>query len=201
MRCGGGPDVAVINAGIMESGDMLWDESDNWKKTLDVNLHAVMVGVRLAVRSMVASQKRGVIMVVASAGGVFSMPLAPVYSTTKAGCVMLTRSLGPQLMRRYGIRICALCPQFTDTALVRRVRTDKGTALAAELTKEVGGKLLSVSQVVDAGMALVTDDSTVGECVLILATGDCAIVQKPKLCKIGEQNATFFLATLFKVHL
>ena len=59
----------------------------------------------------------GVIMVTASAGGLFPMPMAPVYAAAKAGLVHFTRSLAPRLAKR-GIRLCALCPQQVDTALV-----------------------------------------------------------------------------------
>jgi NAD(P)-dependent dehydrogenase (short-subunit alcohol dehydrogenase family) len=50
-------------------------------------------------------------MVTASAGGVYPMPLAPVYSAAKAGAVMVVRSLAERLIKKYGIRITALCPQ------------------------------------------------------------------------------------------
>lgn len=183
----GSLDIAIINAGIMESGDLLRDEGNAWKQALRVNLEAVMVGVRLAVRTMVATgTKHGIIMVVASAGGIYPMPVAPVYSSAKAGSVMLTRSLGPPLMRRHGIRICALCPQFTDTALVRGVRTLKGDAVAEEMTREVGGRLLSVDQVVDAGVALLMDDTKVGECAVVLASGDVVGVQRARFQRMGE---------------
>jgi NAD(P)-dependent dehydrogenase (short-subunit alcohol dehydrogenase family) len=53
----------------------------------------------------------GVIMVTSSAGGVYPMPLAPVYSAAKAGAVMAVQSLAQRLIKKYGIRITALCPQ------------------------------------------------------------------------------------------
>ena len=47
------------------------------------------------------------------------MPAAPVYAAAKAGVVQLTRSAAPTLLRRYGIRALAVCPEFVDTQLVR----------------------------------------------------------------------------------
>ena len=52
-----------------------------------------------------------------SAGGLFPMPIAPVYAAAKAGLANFTRSLAGPLAQR-GIRICALCPQPTDTPMV-----------------------------------------------------------------------------------
>ena len=59
----------------------------------------------------------GLIINVASAGGLWPMPMAPVYATAKAGVVQFTRSVAPTLIKQ-GIRCCALCPQQVDTPLV-----------------------------------------------------------------------------------
>jgi NAD(P)-dependent dehydrogenase (short-subunit alcohol dehydrogenase family) len=92
MRQWGRLDYALLNAGIGERGDMIWCKGDSWQQTLDVDLRAVMEGVRLAARAMLtgspegsrsdipAGDRRGggssgVIMITASAGGVFPMPL------------------------------------------------------------------------------------------------------------------------------
>jgi NAD(P)-dependent dehydrogenase (short-subunit alcohol dehydrogenase family) len=55
--------------------------------------------------------RAGVIMVTASAGGLYPMPLAPVYAAAKSGAVQAVRSVAERLMNKYGIRISALCPQ------------------------------------------------------------------------------------------
>ena len=49
-------------------------------------------------------------------------------------------------MRRHGIRICSLCPQFTDTALVlSMVRANPQQA--AEVMADTQGRLLTVDKV------------------------------------------------------
>ena len=92
MRQWGRLDYALLNAGIGERGDLIWCKGDSWQQTLDVDLRAVMEGVRLAARAMLtgnpqgsrsdipaggmrSSGSSGVIMITASAGGVFPMPL------------------------------------------------------------------------------------------------------------------------------
>ena len=80
----GGLNVAVLNAGIMENGNFLDPHSSSssshsasgWQKTLDVNLLGVIYGIRIAVNCM---ERGGVIMSVASAGGIFPIPLGPIY--------------------------------------------------------------------------------------------------------------------------
>lgn len=106
----------------------MWGRSDTaWQQTLDVDLRAVMEGVRLAARAMLTGSPTGgrggarssearitssspCIMITASAGGTFPMPASPVYAATKAGCIQLTRSMAGPLAKQ-GVRICALCPQ------------------------------------------------------------------------------------------
>lgn len=64
----------------------------------------------------------GLIINVASAGGVFPMPMAPVYATAKAGVVQFTKSVAPVLIKS-DIRCVALCPQQVKTPLVRMRHT------------------------------------------------------------------------------
>ena len=85
---------------------------------------------------------------------------------------MLTHSLGPSLLRNRGIRLCSLCPEYVDTALVRGVRERDGDAAAAALLRPVGGRLLQVDDVVDVGIELLHDPdekNTAGKCIVILA--------------------------------
>lgn len=133
MECWGRLDYALLNAGIGERGNLIAGRSNGWQQTLDIDLRAVMEGCRLAARSMLAGSPEGAvpsratgssssgagsgsptdapcIMITASAGGTFPMPLSPVYAASKAACIQLTRSLAGPLAQR-GIRICALCPQ------------------------------------------------------------------------------------------
>ena len=183
----GSLDIAILNAGIMESGSLFDQGSDDWRRSLDINLMGVLYGVRIAVQNMTnttnSSTSPCTILVVSSAGGIFPMPMGPVYSVAKAGVVMLTHSLGPVLMKNTGIRLCALCPEYVDTNLVRGVREQRGDAAADALLRPVQGKLLKVEQVVDVGVALLQDSSAVGKCALVLSNGQVYTPDKPRLRK------------------
>lgn len=204
-RAWGQLDYALLNAGIGERGDLLWCRSPTaWQKTLDVDLRAVMEGVRLAARTMLTGSPEGrrsegrggsegagacsvdspVIMITASAGGVFPMPVSPVYAASKAGCVQLTRSMAEPLAKQ-GIRICALCPQFVDTALVRGIQRADATK-AAEMMKDTHSRLLSVDQITQAGMALLNDPSKVGTCLVVLANGSWVEPQLARFKRVAK---------------
>ena len=127
-----------------------------------MNLCAVVQGTRLAVDAMVATKSASPndaaratsVVNVASAGGLFPMPQAPVYSATKAAVVLFSRSL-EHLHATKGVRVNALCPQFTDTALVTDQFEALGPKRADALLAQTGGSLLRVEQVVAAAMELV----------------------------------------------
>lgn len=188
MQAYGRLDIAILNAGIMESGDFLAHASSAWKHTLDVNLLGVMVGVRLAVEVM-GPAHCGTILLISSAGGIFPMPLAPVYSVSKAGVVMLTQSLGPPLMHRFGIKLLALCPQFIDTSLLRKVTLAKGSRVKEELLKEVGGQLLTVDQVVSTTTDILLNESNAGDCVILLSSGQTLSLGRPSLLKSKRKSS------------
>ena len=63
--------MVVLNAGIGERGDFLDSkpESQIWQKTLDVDLRAVLVGMRIAGQMMRDLGRGGRILSVASAAG------------------------------------------------------------------------------------------------------------------------------------
>lgn len=159
-------DAAILNAGIGETDDFLL--GDGWEECLRVNLVAVMEGVRLAVQSMLRARKFSetpvqTILVVASAGGLWPMHFSPVYSASKAGCVMLVKSLAPMLWKKYHIRICCICPQFVDTELGRR-----GAAFQSDVSS-----MLSVSEVSSAIADVIENDVEFrpGDVVALMSQG------------------------------
>lgn len=162
----GSLDVAILNAGIGETDDFITGE--DWRRCLDVNLVAAMEGIRIAVQNMQRVQTAGefqTIMVVASAGALWAMPFSPVYAASKAGIVMLVKSLAPRLWSKYRIRLIAVCPQFVDTPLVARY--------AATLRSTVKS-MLTVPQVSRIMADIVDEDSSTiapGDVVSLMTDG------------------------------
>ena len=92
MEAYGGLTCVVNNAGIPERGDFFsvddgpagcrqgTGDGSNWRSVLDVDLAAVIEGTRLAIKAMTTGPagRGGVIVNVASAGGLFPMPFSPV---------------------------------------------------------------------------------------------------------------------------
>ena len=128
--CDGALDICFNNAGVEERPDI------PWRKVVAINTDAVIHGTMLAIDAMQRRGGAGVIVNVASAGGIFPMPRAPVYAATKAAVVNYTRSLAH--LGRKNIRVCALCPQYTATPLVSRSMAQLGDKAAGKEMATVG---------------------------------------------------------------
>jgi NAD(P)-dependent dehydrogenase (short-subunit alcohol dehydrogenase family) len=115
-RLDGGFDAAFLNAGTSTGcADAAELADEEWQRILRANLEGVVYGTReLAARLM---PRGGSIVATASLAGLTGMPGDPAYTATKHAVVGWVRAAAPALATR-GIRLNALCPGFTDTALV-----------------------------------------------------------------------------------
>ena len=121
-------DVLVNNAGIGDAG---------WDATMAVNLTASHVLSALAADGL--ARRRGCIVMISSVAGLVATPGDPAYAVSKAGLLMLTRSLAVRLGRR-GVRVNAVAPGWIRTPMadaeMRAVDPDVETAYG-EVTRHV----------------------------------------------------------------
>jgi NADPH:quinone reductase-like Zn-dependent oxidoreductase/short-subunit dehydrogenase len=162
----GGMDVCVLNAGIEEK-DCFLDTPDDaaWRRVVDIDLGHVIEGTRLYVRRLRAEKAPGVLLLTASSAGIFPVRGREVYAAAKGGVVHLTRSLA-HLAPRHGIRVCAVCPRYTDTGMVRRM-LQAHPETAQRMISVAGGTVMPISQVVDGMMECIVDSSNAGKCLHI----------------------------------
>lgn len=108
-------DVLINNAGIMPVGHLVDEPDEVTRRILDINVHGVIVGSRLAARRM-AARRRGHVINIASLAGETYLPGLATYSGSKAAVVGFTESARREL-RRSGVHFSAVLPTFTDTEL------------------------------------------------------------------------------------
>ncbi len=147
-------DIVHNNAGINERGDFLAPGADEWEETLATDLQAVIRATQIAVVQL-RKQGGGVIINTASMGGIIPIPTSPIYATSKAGVIQLSRSLGH--LASEGIRVNAICPSYTDTPMVRAA----GEQVMEMMAQEVGG-ILKAEDIAQGVLKLVQDDSRAG---------------------------------------
>ncbi|MGZ4711880.1 MAG: SDR family NAD(P)-dependent oxidoreductase [Acidimicrobiia bacterium] len=108
-------DVWVNNAGIYPSAPLLDLTDDDWDRVLDVNLRGTFIGAREAARRMVAAERGGVILNIASTAGYQAGgPGVAHYVSSKHAVRGLTKSLAVEL-GPVGIRALAIAPTLIET--------------------------------------------------------------------------------------
>ncbi|GAA2611272.1 SDR family oxidoreductase [Streptomyces axinellae] len=117
----GTPDVLVNNAGIGVTGPFLETSTEDWRRTLDVNLWGVIHGCRLFGRQMAERGQGGHIVNTASAAAYQPSKVLPAYSTSKAAVLMLSECLRAELAGQ-GIGVSVVCPGFVNTNIARTAR-------------------------------------------------------------------------------
>lgn len=123
-------EVAVLmnNAGIgISTGS--WAETDNWRKTIEVNLFGVVNGVHAFLPRMIEANRPAVVVNTGSKQGITTPPGNPGYNVSKAGVKVLTEMLAHDL-REASAPISAhlFVPGFTYTGLIQRFMPEKPDA-------------------------------------------------------------------------
>lgn len=111
----GGIDLLVNSAGIdLEATTETVQEVD-WSTVIDVNLSGPMRAARAAFPWLVRSSAASIVNV-SSAAGLRPIPNRAAYTSSKAGLIMLSKSLALD-WAKHGIRVNAVCPGAVQTAL------------------------------------------------------------------------------------
>ena len=110
-------DVLVNNAGVLPSRTKAADCSEaDWRATLDGNLTSVFLCCKHALPALI--EARGNIVNIASTAGLRPTRHRAAYGASKAGVVLLTRSVALDYAR-HRVRVNAVCPAFVETDLNR----------------------------------------------------------------------------------
>jgi short-subunit dehydrogenase len=89
-------DVLVNNAGIMQIGRFIDEDDLTATRMIDINLHGVILGMKLALDRMLP-RDRGHIVNISSQAGKFGSPGGATYSATKHAVVGLTEAVRGEL--------------------------------------------------------------------------------------------------------
>ncbi|GAB3987483.1 SDR family oxidoreductase [Spirosoma daeguense] len=111
-------DIGINNAGIGgKYGKLLDQTQQDFEQMMSVNVGSIFYGMQAQIRQMVNQPEGGRIVNVASIAGVRGMPMGAPYSASKHAVIGLTKTAALEYVRQ-NIRINAICPVYTHSAMV-----------------------------------------------------------------------------------
>jgi len=116
----GGLDILVNNAGLFLGKGLEEANLDEWHRLVAVNLTGVVLGTKSALPALrdsgVKSQHGSAIVNLASVAGLVGSQLDPLYSLTKGGVTLFTKSTALEFARKgYRIRVNSIHPGVIQT--------------------------------------------------------------------------------------
>jgi 3-oxoacyl-[acyl-carrier protein] reductase len=149
-------DVLVNNAGIFPRAPFLELTESTWDAVLDTNLKGTFICSQEVTRRMVEARRPGVVINLASGAPYRGSLRATAYMASKLGIVGLTRGMARELAP-HRIRVNAVAPGITNTAMPRLGNTEEGLA---ELARQLPvGRLAEPEDIADVIAFLATDDA------------------------------------------
>ena len=154
----GAAGILVNNAGIVDYGDVVTADDEQWERILSVNLRGVVLCCRAIVPGML-ERGGGAIVNVASINGIRGNYKLAAYSASKGAVVALTRSMALDYAPQ-GIRVNCVCPGTIEGTGMTAAVSDDAAARAALVAKHPMGRLGTVEDVAGAVMFLASDDAS-----------------------------------------
>jgi NAD(P)-dependent dehydrogenase (short-subunit alcohol dehydrogenase family) len=140
--------LLVNNAGIGFRAAVADTTDDQWDLTLAVNLTAIFELCRLVIPGMV-DRGEGVVINVASSGGLVGLKQRFAYCASKAGVIGLTRALAADHAAQ-GVRVNAIAPGTVDTEWIGRMLAedpDAGATRSMMQNRQLDGQFGSPDEV------------------------------------------------------
>ncbi|WP_130858700.1 SDR family NAD(P)-dependent oxidoreductase [Gracilibacillus phocaeensis] len=113
-------DVLINNAGIVMNEEAEETSLENWQKVMNINVNGVFITAKLVGKQMIKQQKGSIINISSMSGLVVNTPQYQAsYNTSKAGVIMLTKSLAME-WAKHNIRVNTIAPGYMETELTKK---------------------------------------------------------------------------------
>ncbi|CAN5917136.1 glucose 1-dehydrogenase [soil metagenome] len=182
-------DVLLNNAGIFNGKGVEDATIEEWNRLVAVNLTGVVLGTRAALPHLKESGARNehgsAIVNLASVAGLVGSQLDPLYSLTKGGVTLFTKSTALEFGRKgYRIRVNSIHPGVIDTDMGQQTFAMRAQALGTNDTESTRKVSTSMHPIGRLGIA---DDIAKG--IVFLASDDAAFMTGAGLVVDGGYTA------------
>ena len=142
-----GIDIFVNNAGIAGPSHKTWDYPiDSWKSVVDIDLNGTFNCCKAVVPFMIKNDY-GRIVNIASIAGKEGNPNASAYSTSKAGVIGLTKSLGKELANK-NIAVNCVTPAAAKTKIFDQMTEEHINYMLSKIPRNKFAKVEELASLV-----------------------------------------------------
>jgi NAD(P)-dependent dehydrogenase (short-subunit alcohol dehydrogenase family) len=162
-------DILINNAGVSQLSYTATEDLSKaeWETIIGINLTGTFLVCKHVGKKMIAGG--GSIVNIATTAGITGVPRAPAYCASKAGVILLTKSLALE-WARYHIRVNAVAPHYLETPLTEGLRASE--KVYAGLVKQIPmGRFGKPSEIAGAVLFLASQASTYTTGTVIVADG------------------------------
>ena len=153
----GGLHILFNGAAILAYGTAIDTSEEMWQKMIAVNLTGTFLCCRTVLPHMIQQGSGSIINVASTTGAHDACAHAVAYVSSKGGVTLLTRAMAIDHAKQ-GIRVNAICPGPTDTAMLRNAMTpDQREAFAKTFPM---GRLGRPDEIAGAALFLASDDAS-----------------------------------------
>lgn len=150
-------DILVNNAGIATPTSFLDLTEEEWNRVIEVNLKGAVIVTQSVLRHMLKRKYGRIVNIASAAGKMGGIATSLAYDVSKAGMIVMTKSLARQFSR-YGITVNAVAPSFTDTDMLKDLKVTGRKTELAELN--IIQRLATPYDVANAVLFLASDKSS-----------------------------------------
>jgi NAD(P)-dependent dehydrogenase (short-subunit alcohol dehydrogenase family) len=164
-------DILVNNAGVFIGKGIEEISLDEWNRLVAVNMTGVFLGTKLAAQALreaaKSSEHGSAIVNLASIAGIVGSQLDPLYSMTKGGVTLFTKSAALEFGRKgYRIRVNSIHPGVIQTdmgeqtfvARAQRTGSNDTTAARQVVTESVPWGRMGVPMDIAKGIVFLASD-------------------------------------------
>jgi len=163
-------DILINNAGVSQLRYTATQDlsKTEWDTVIRINLTGTFLACKHVGKGMITGGG-GSIINIASTAGLTGVPRAPAYAASKAGIILLTKSLALE-WARYHIRVNAIAPHYLETPLTEELRASE--KVYAGLLKQIPmGRFGKPSEMIGAVLFLSSQAASYTTGTVIVADG------------------------------